>query len=149
MNKYLISGKKLERLIVTFLLIIVVNPSFNNLFSQNIQLKPTRQSSFEAFSIGNYEQAYKEFSELLLTYSKDPLYKYYSGVCLVKMNRDPDKALALLKQALQGSAVVKTLPTDAYFYLGRTQQMSGLFTEALESYKLFTMQRKKRTGQRI
>ena len=111
-----------------------------DLFSQNIQAKPTRQSSFEAFSKGNYEQAYNEFRELLLTYSKDPLYKYYSGVCLVKLNKDPDEAVILLQQALQGCSSYKTLPSDALFYLGRAQQMSGRFTEAVESYNLYTEQ---------
>jgi hypothetical protein len=126
--------------IILFLLIFVIGSSFNELFSQNIAAKPTRQSSLEAFSKGNYEQAYNEFSQLLLTYSKDPLYKYYSGVCLVKLNRDPDKATALLQQALQGAAVVRSLPSDGLFYLGRAQQMSGRFTEAVVSYNSFTEQ---------
>jgi tetratricopeptide (TPR) repeat protein len=110
----------------------------NNLFSQDSQPKPTRQSSIEAFTKGDYEQAYNGFSELLTKYPKDPLYKYYSGVCLVKMNRDQGNALTLLSQALQGSAMVRTLPSDALFWLGRAQQMSGWFTEAVDSYNSFT-----------
>jgi len=74
---------------------------FDNLFSQSVQTKPTRQSSFEAFSQGNYEKAYTQFRELLITYSKDPLYKYYSGVCLIKLNRDPGEATTLLSEAIQ------------------------------------------------
>jgi hypothetical protein len=131
---------KSKRQIYLFMLILVIGLSLSNLYSQNIQSKPTRQSSFEAFSKGNFEQAYSEFRVLLLTYSKDPLYKYYSGVCLVKMNRDPGEAENLLKQALQSAAGVKTLPSDALFYLGRTQQMSGKFTEAVGSYNLYTEQ---------
>ena len=140
MKEYLRAGIKLKQQIILFLLILVIGSSFNDLFSQNIQAKPTRQSSLEAFSKGNYEQAYSEFRELLLTYSKDPLYKYYSGVCLVKLNRDPGVAVNLLQQALQSAAVVKTLPSDAMFYLGRAQQMSGRFIEAVESYNLYTEQ---------
>jgi len=139
-KEYLRAGIKLKQQIILFLLILVIGSSFNDLFSQNIQAKPTRQSSLEAFSKGNYEQAYSEFRELLLTYSKDPLYKYYSGVCLVKLNRDPGVAVNLLQQALQSAAVVKTLPSDAMFYLGRAQQMSGRFIEAVESYNLYTEQ---------
>ena len=122
------AGMKLKKQIILFCLIMVIEIPFNNLFSQNIQTKPTRQSSFEAFSQGNYEKAYTEFRELLLTYSKDPLYKYYSGVCLVKLNKDPDEAVNLLQQALQGAGAVKTLPSDGLFYLGRAQQMSGKFS---------------------
>jgi len=137
---------KLKQQVVLFLLILVIDSSFIDLFSQNIQAKPSRQSSFEAFSKGNYEQAYIEFRELLLIYSKDPLYKYYSGVCLVKLIKDPGEAVILLQQALQGAAVVKTLPPDALFYLGRAQQMSGRFVEAVGSYNLYTEQVGKKTA---
>jgi hypothetical protein len=138
--EYFKAAMKLKKDILLFLLLLVTSIYCNDLFSQNIPAKPTRQSSFEAFSKGNYEQAYREFSELLLTYSKDPLYKYYSGVCLVKLSRDPGKAVSFLQQALQSASVVRTLPSDALFYLGRAQQMSGKYTEALSSYNLFTEQ---------
>jgi tetratricopeptide (TPR) repeat protein len=140
MKDIFMSGMKLKQQILIFLFTVVISSAYNSLFSQNPQPKPSRQSSFEAFSKGDYEQAYKEFGQLLQTYSKDPLYKYYSGVCLVKLNKDPDRSVAFLKQALQGAAVFKTLPPDAYFYLGRAQQMAGNFTEAIESYNLFTQQ---------
>lgn len=131
---------KLWKKAILFLLLFFISPSYYCLYSQNLQTKPTRQSSLEAFSEGNYENAYREFRELLLTYTKDPLYKYYSGVCLVKLNRNPDEAVALLKDALNGAAVVRTLPSDALFYLGRAQQMAGMFTEAAGSYNLYTGQ---------
>jgi len=129
---------KLKKQIILFCLITVIEIPFFNLFSQIAKAKPTRQSSFEAYSQGNYDKAYSEFRELLLTYSKDPLYKYYSGVCLVKMNKDPGEATSLLKEALQGADAVKTLPSDGLYYLGRAQQMSGKFQEASESYNLYT-----------
>ena len=124
--------------IILFCIILVIEIPFDNLISQTVQQKPTRQSSFEAFSQGNYEKAYTEFRELLLTYTKDPLYKYYSGVCLVKLNKNPGEAINLLQQALQGTGEVKTLPADGLFYLGRAQQMSGKFSEAAGSYNLYT-----------
>lgn len=117
---------------------MVIEIPFNNLLSQAVQQKPTRQSSFEAFSQGNYEKAYSEFRELLLTYTKDPLYKYYSGVCLVKLAKNPGEAINLLQEALQGSGELKTLPSDGLFYLGRAQQMSGKYTEAAFSYNLYS-----------
>lgn len=128
---------KLKRQVMLFWLIIVMGMPYN-LFSQAVQTKPSRQSSFEAFSQGNFEKAYSEFSELLTTYSKDPLYKYYSGVCLVKMNKLPEKAIDLLQDALQSAGTVKTLPSDGLFYLGRAQQMAGKFTDASESYNRYT-----------
>jgi hypothetical protein len=127
-----------KKQIILFCIITVIEMPFNNLISQTVQIKPTRQSSFEAFSQGNYEKAYSEFTELLKTYSKDPLYKYYSGVCLVKLNKNSGEAISLLQQALQGTGEVKALPSDGLFYLGRAQQMSGKFSEAVVSYNLYT-----------
>jgi hypothetical protein len=140
---------KLKKQIVLLCLLTIIEIPFNNLFSQNIPAKPTRQSSFEAFSQGNYEKAYTQFRELLLTYSKDPLYKYYSGVCLVKLNRDQGEATNLLQQALQGGDAVKTLPSDGLFYLGRAQQMSGKFSEAVYSYNSYTGQVGKKTAREM
>ena len=140
---------KLKKEISLFCFLMVIEIPFNNLFSQNIQTKPTRQSSFEAFSQGNYEKAYTEFRELLLTYTKDPLYKYYSAVCLIRLNKDPGEATNLLKEALQGGGNVKTLPSDGLFYLGRAQQMSGKFQEAVESYNLFTTQAGKKAAREL
>jgi hypothetical protein len=145
-KEYLRERIKLKHQIIVFLLIMVIGSSFIDLFSQNIRTKPTRQSSLEAFSKGNFEQAYSEFSQLLLIYTKDPLYKYYSGVCLVKLNKNPGEAVTLLQQALQGAAVVKSLPSDALFFLGRAQQMYGKYKEAVGSYNLFTEQVGKKTA---
>jgi len=100
----------------------------------------------DAFSDGNFESAYNQFNELLRIYPKDPIYKYYSGVSLVKLENDPEKAAVHLEQAIKGSSVVKALPSDAFFYLGRAQQMSGKFTEAIRSYNLYTEQAGKRAA---
>jgi tetratricopeptide (TPR) repeat protein len=137
---------KWKKQLILFFIILVAGSSLCNLFSQNVSPKPSRQSSMEAFSKGNYEQAYGEFRQLLLTYSKDPLYKYYSGVCLVKLNRNPSEAESLLNDAIQGAAAVRTLPSDALFYLGRAQQMGGKFPEAINSYNLFTEQAGKKVS---
>jgi tetratricopeptide (TPR) repeat protein len=149
MKLFLRSGLKLNKQIIILLLIFLIGAAYTDLFSQNNLSKPTRQSSLEAFSKGNYEQAFNEFRELLLTYSKDPLYKYYSGVCLVKLNKKPSDAVDFLQQALNGAGVVRSLPADALFYLGRAQQMSGKFTEAVGTYNLFTEQAGKKASREL
>ncbi len=140
---------KLKKHIFLFCLMAVIVLASGNLFSQETQKKPTRQSSFEAFSQGNYEQAYVQFRELLKTYSKDPLYKYYSGVCLIKLNKDPGEAVDLLQQSLQAAGAVKTLPSDGLFYLGRAQQMAGKYSEAASSYDQFTKQAGKKAAREL
>jgi tetratricopeptide (TPR) repeat protein len=131
------------------ILIIFFFQSISYAFSQGQQSKPTRQSAVDAFSKGNYELANIQFNELSAIFPKDPLYKYYCGVSLVKLERDPVKALALLKEARQGSAAIRTIPSDALFYLGRAQQQSGNFSEAIKSYNLYTEQVGKKIAKEI
>ena len=140
---------KVIRLVFLGLLILVISSDFSYIYAQNAQTKPSRQSSLEAFSKGNFEEAYREFGLLLQTYSKDPMYNYYSGVCLVKLNRSPKEAVSFLTQALNGTSVVKNLPSDALFYLGRAQQMAGHFSEALETYNQFTDRAGKKTAREL
>jgi tetratricopeptide (TPR) repeat protein len=123
----------------TLIMILVSVFNYNNLYSQSQPL-PTRQASIEAFERGNYQDAYNNFSQLLLKYPKDPLYRYYSGASLVMMKKDADEAVSLLQQSLNGASVVRSLPPDALFYLGRAQQMSGKFTEAIASFSSYTDQ---------
>jgi hypothetical protein len=128
-NKYNLTWFSIS---VSFLLL-----SFSVLNSQEIQHKPSRQAAMDAFAGGDYEKALTEFGILLQVYTKDPLYKYYSGVCLVKMNRKPENASDFLREALNGSLDIKSIPDDAWFYLGRAQQMEGRFPDAIESFNNF------------
>jgi hypothetical protein len=119
---------------------------FTSAFSQNQPAKPTRQSALDAFSKGSFETAYNQFSGLSANFPRDPLYKYYCGVSLVKLEKDPEKASSLLKDAQKESAAIRTIPDDAAFYLGRALQMEGNFEEAINSYKLFTELAGKKTA---
>lgn len=94
----------------------------------------------DAFSKDNFEIAYTQFTELSASFPKDPLYKYYCGVCLVRLNREPAKAASLLQEAIQGSAAIRSVPADGLFYLGRAWQMAGNFRDAIKYYNLYTEQ---------
>lgn len=130
---------KIKKKIIYILLFIAITVLLSclNLYSQADQQKPSRQAAMDAYSKGDYEKAFIEFNILLHTYSKDPLYKYYLGVCLVKMNRQAENASAFLLDALNGSIDIKSIPDDAWFYLGRAQQMGGKYPEAIKSYNNF------------
>lgn len=130
-------------IIVSFLLSVSI------LNSQEIQQKPSRQAAMEAFSNGDYDKAYREFQILLQVYSRDPLYKYYSGVCLIKMNSEPEKASEFLREALNGSLDIKSIPDDSWFYLGRAQQMAGRFPDAIESYNNFEVKAGKKRAREL
>jgi hypothetical protein len=117
-----------------------------SVFSQSQQVKATRQSALDAFSKGNFEAAYIQFSELSANYPRDPLYKYYCGVSLVKLEKEPGKATSLLKDAKKESLAIRAIPDDAAFYLGRALQMEGNFADAINSFKLFSEQAGKKTA---
>ena len=63
---------KLRFSTILFLVVVALAASSGYLNGQETRSKPSRQSSFEAFSKGNFEQAYSEFSQLLQVYPKDP-----------------------------------------------------------------------------
>ncbi len=121
-----------------WLAVIVLMLQGTILFPLEAQQKVSRQSALDAFSKGQFGLAYDQFTELLVTFPRDPVYKYYSGVCLVKLQRDPDEAADMLLQARRDGAVVRSVPQDALFWLGRAQQMAGRFDEAIASFNEFT-----------
>jgi tetratricopeptide (TPR) repeat protein len=138
------------RLNITLALAIFFAFSFcDKGFSQAPAGKPTRQSSLEAFSKGNYEKAYDEFRQLLTIYSKDPLYKYYAGVCLVRLEKDPAEAVKLLNQALDINTAARPLPDDVTYYLARAQHLNGDYVSASESYNKFTDQAGRKTAKEL
>jgi hypothetical protein len=144
-----ISGLAMKRfgLYFSFLAIVILILSGNQEgFSQGTIRKASRQSAMEAFSNSEYEIALRQFIELTDAYPKDPLYKYYSGVCLVMLKREPGKAEEFLNEARSQSAAMRSIPGDALFYLGRARQMDGRYTDAIESYNLFTQQSGKKAA---
>jgi tetratricopeptide (TPR) repeat protein len=117
-------------------MIIILQCLCGNLHPQQI-LQPSRQTAYSAFNKGDYEKAFREFNVLLQNYPKDPVYKYYCGVCLVKAERDPDRASDFLQESLNNQSELRSVPEDAWFYLGRSQQLTGKFTEAIRSYTVY------------
>jgi TolA-binding protein len=124
---------KSRNIYIWLYIVLIVNLFCLNIYSSNARQKPSRQAAIDAYSKGEYEKAFREFSHLLESYSKDPLYKYYLGVCLVKMDSYPENASAYLSDALNGSLDIKNIPDDAWFYLGRSQQMAGKYPDAIKS----------------
>ncbi len=131
--RYIINLRLGWTVIITAMFII-----YYPLPAQEPSQKASRNSAMDAFSKGDYEKAYNDFAELLRSYPRDPLYKYYSGISLIRLPRDPDKAVSLLKDAAEWQADIKPVPADVWFYLGRAQQMSGNYSEAVKSFNIFS-----------
>lgn len=140
--------RKRNRLLCLFTLAISL-VTLLPLYSQEAKPKATRQSSMDAFEKGDYDKAFGDFTELLVTFPKDPLYKYYSGVCLVKLNRDPENAVLLLKEALKGSSVARMVPADALYWHARALQLSGKYREAVAEFTEFSEQSGKKISREL
>ena len=126
-----------KNIYIWLFIVICIPLSCLDIYSQTIQQRPSRQAALDAYSKGDYEKAFSEFNILLQSYSKDPLYKYYMGVCLVKMSKSPENASTFLLDALNTSLDIKSIPDDVLFYLGRAQQMEGKYPDAIKSYNNF------------
>jgi tetratricopeptide (TPR) repeat protein len=111
--------------------------------------RATRQSAQDAFNRGDYRKAYNDYNELLNIYSRDPLYKYYASVCLIKLEQDPEQAEALIKEAIENNTAARTIPSDAIFYHARALQMNGKFDEAVKLYQRFADQAGRRTAREL
>lgn len=124
------------RILIIFLIASAVFCGYR-LTGQEIAPGYSRQAAYNAFSEEDYEKALSEYARLLKAFPKDPVYKYYSGICMIKLQRDLVKASTLLREAVEDDAYVKPVPVDGLFYLGRALQMSGKFNEAIKYFSLF------------
>ncbi len=111
--------------------------SLPSLMAQDGAVRPSKNEALAAWENGDYALAYEHYNGLLLLYSRDPLYKYYTGACLVKMERDIPRAVTLLGSAINSSVNIKSVPDDVWFYYGRALQLNGSFVQAGEAYDSF------------
>jgi len=90
------------------------------------------KSAYIDFKNSNYHKAYPYFQKMYVQYPKDPAYNYYTGVCLLFLDKNPEKALKRLR-----IAATKDVPNDVYFYLGIAYHKSYLFNDALKNFDRF------------
>lgn len=108
--------------------------------AQDGVVRPSKEAAQAAWIKGDFEKAYTNYNGLLLLYSRDPLYQYYTGACLVRLERDIQRGVTLLASAINSSVNVKSVPDDVWFWYGRALQMSGSFTQATEAFEKFSRQ---------
>lgn len=110
-------------------------------------LQPSRAAAEAAWNRGDFEVAYNHYNGLLLLYSRDPVYKHYTGACLTEMQRDLPRAVELLGSAINSSVNVKSVPDEVWFYYGRALQMIGNFYDASDAFNRFARAAGKRLAQ--
>jgi hypothetical protein len=95
------------------------------------ELDELKQAHIE-FKNKDYKKAYGYFERMYAQYPKDPTYNYYTGVCLLFIDENPEKGLKRLRLA-----ATNDVPDDVYFYLGLAYHNSYLFDDALKNYYWF------------
>jgi len=118
-------------------LILLLLFSSGPLRGQERLMQPSKVAAQAAWDRGDYEVAYTHFNGLLLLYSRDPVYKYYTGASLTELQRDIPRAVDLLGSAINSSVNIKSVPDEVWFYYGRALQMSGNFRDAADAYDRF------------
>lgn len=91
------------------------------------------------FKAKQYEQATRAYAELLSKKPDDSMLNYYYGLCLLLTTEDKSVALPFLKKAAENPKV----PTDVWYYLGRSHHLTGNYDEAIGNYEYFSHQSKK------
>jgi hypothetical protein len=89
-------------------------------------IKERAVSNFEA---GAYAAAMPDFMKLIRQFPRDPLYRYYAGICKVELNRDLEEAAELLYFASS-----RGVPKDVYFYLGEAYRKMYDFEKARRNF---------------
>ncbi len=113
--------------IISCLPVIGQDPDFN----------PDRDVATRAFNNEDFSTALKHYRALLDRFSADPVYKYYTGACMVELKENPDKAKVLIKDAIINSSSIRHVPSKAWYFLGRAYQLSGDYDLAVDAYDTY------------
>lgn len=108
------------------LLISCTIPAFSQ---QKMELQ---QRSFTYFQEKQYNAALSGYLKLLQRFPKDPMYNYYSGICLFYLHRDLEQAINYLRFASS-----RETPRNVFFYLGQAYQLTYKFALAEDAYKKY------------
>ena len=118
-------GKYLLIFILCFLVLFEIKAQTN---SEYDELK----AAFANIENKNYKKAYPYFRKMLRQYPKEPTYQYYTGLCLLYLEKDPNKAIPYLRYASS-----KNVTADVYYYLGIAYLRNYQFERSVKSFDWF------------
>lgn len=110
-----------------FLAILYCSSAYSQVKNED-DLKKQADKNFEE---EEYNEAYKQYAQLVSLYPKDPEYNYRLGVCMLFTEPDKKKPYSYFQIALKNPAEA---PKDAKFYLAKTYHINYKFDEALKLY---------------
>ncbi len=97
----------------------------------------TLKDGYEAYVVGNYDEAHAAFQQATLEKADSPVAPYNLGTALYKKGRFNAAISAFQESLSRHSGQIEDLPDLAYIHynLGNAQFKSGNFGRAIESYK--------------
>lgn len=121
----------------SFLLLFVLLSAF---FTKSTQAQNDPEQLAKDFvENGNYSEALPYFEDLVHLYPQDKELNYYLGMCLVETEDFSQQA----KNALQ-IALGDDTPAKSFYYLGQCFHAENNFSEALQYYRQYDKEAKKR-----
>lgn len=91
-----------------------------------------KERAVKRFEDGEFEAALSDFRILMSKFSRDPMYKYYCGVCMVEENMDYEEAIEMLH-----FSSTRGVPEDVYYFLGEAYRRMYNFPKAKQYFLLF------------
>ncbi|HDR67561.1 MAG TPA: hypothetical protein ENN61_00770, partial [Bacteroidaceae bacterium] len=116
---------------------------FVSLSGQQVQVNigELKNEAMTRYNEGNYKEAHRGFSVLSDKYPGDAMYRYYLGICLVKLNMDLPEAIEHLYFASS-----RGVPEDSYYYLGLAYHREYNFSEAEKFFRRFEKEASRQKG---
>jgi hypothetical protein len=93
------------------------------------EIPALKERAVENFEAGAYAAAMPDFMKLIRQFPRDPLYRYYAGICKVELNRDLEEAAELLY-----FASTRGVPEDVFYYLGEAYRKLYDFEKAKRNF---------------
>lgn len=95
-------------------------------------LPAVKARAMDRFESGEYALAAPDMARLSRQFPKDPMYRYYLGVCKVEMDQDLEEAVEML-----WFASARGVPADVHYYLGEAYRKLYDFMKAKDQYIAF------------
>lgn len=123
---------KYPYIIIAFLLIFAGGVLRSEAQNSDTTDPGLKERALERFDSKEYDLAMSDYRILMDKFPRDPMYKYYCGVCMVELNLDYEEAVEMLHFSSS-----RGVPRDVYYYLGEAYRRMYDFKKAKQYYIQF------------
>lgn len=113
------------RILIAFFFVLSLSGSGSYAQIPEHELPALKKQSLDDFQAGNFGAAEPNFEKLMKQFPRDPMYRYYAGICKIEQNKDLEEAAELLVFSSS-----RGVPEDVYYYLGEAYRKLYDFEKA-------------------